>query len=121
MCRSESPSCSQAEETSESTDLERSQQEQVHWVPASILVDTNEDRFSTPAKVTAFCRRYDVPHRQGLTKSGKPWKQRCDVNLEAWRTKVAALRAEDRRLQDAADRRTADNALLKEWSKNDAN
>lgn len=90
-----------------------------HWVPASSLVNQSDERFGTPAKIKAFCKKHGIPNRPGVTKDGKPWKQRCDVQLEAWNAKVAALEVEQRRLQDAADNRTADRRQFRDWARDD--
>lgn len=90
-----------------------------HWVPVIRLVIKDDERFNTPAKVTAFCKTHRIATRPGLTKAGKPWPRRRDVHLESWNAKVAALEAEESRLKDAADRRTADRKQLGQWAAED--
>jgi hypothetical protein len=89
------------------------------WVPATLLVKKDDPRIDKPGKVTAFCDKHGIPRRPGRTKDGKPWPQRSDVNLEAWKEKLAALAREDQRLQDAADARTADRAQFDKWAEAD--
>ena len=90
-----------------------------HWVPASKLVDADDPAINTAAKVKRFCHRHDVPFRQGTTKHGKPHPQRCDVHLESWQEKRAALEQERTRLQDDADKLTADRSLFDQWCRED--
>jgi hypothetical protein len=83
-----------------------------HWIPSSKLIDKADPRISTAAKVKAFCKKHEVPHRRGTTSTGKPSTQRCDVHLESWTENLASLKEKDAELRDAADALTANKALF---------
>ncbi|HEX5050426.1 MAG TPA: hypothetical protein VFZ65_01510 [Planctomycetota bacterium] len=74
------------------------------WVPARTLVDAEVHVIRGPREVGRFCERFEVPTRRGKTKAGREHQRRLEVHAPTFRAALRRQQAEERLLQDAADR-----------------
>ncbi|MCA8975204.1 MAG: hypothetical protein KDC98_10805 [Planctomycetes bacterium] len=74
------------------------------WVPAKALVDANIHAIRNAREVARFCKRLEVPTRPGKTKSGGDHPRRRMVHEPTFRQALRRQQAEERHLQNTADR-----------------
>jgi hypothetical protein len=76
----------------------------VEWVAATSLVDVDLHAIRGHREIARFCEHNGVPTRSGKTKAGRDHPQRREVDRRSFVAALNKLKAQERLLQDAADR-----------------